>query len=546
MITSHNEVMDTGYCMLNHVHSLPRIRSNGSTSLASSQIWVLLATILGSSMAFVDGTVVNVALSALQAAFHVTGVTLQWLVEGYTLSLASLMLLGGSFGDLYGRKKVFLIGVTLFAGASVACGAAPTFEVMVASRAIQGIGGALLIPGSLSLISSSFSEEQRGKAIGIWSGSTAIAVMIGPVFGGWLVEHTSWRWIFLLNVPLAIAILWISIFKVPESKNPLATRPDWLGAILAAVGLWLCVFALIESAHRSFLLLAVGLLGVVFLGVFLVWETRTVEPMVPLSLFCTSGFSIANVITLLVYASLTGTLYYLPLHLIQIQHYSATMAGASFLPISILISIFSRFSGTIASRFGPRVPLAVGSCLCAGGYALLLRTSASGAYWTSVFPGIFVLGLGLATMVAPLTTTVMNSVGAGRSGTASGINNAISNLASLLAISVFGILFSKAFNAVLLQGLRRSSLSLLVQENLYSHRLDMGGLGSLAGPAGQPLIDAAFVESLHRVLLTAIVLSLLAVFAACMLKDPTLPLGSFCATDERESDLMQTQHSTKH
>ncbi|HEY0757899.1 MAG TPA: DHA2 family efflux MFS transporter permease subunit [Acidisarcina sp.] len=310
-------------------------------------------------MVSVDGTVVNVALSALQAAFHTTGSTLQWIVEAYVLSLASLLLLGGSFGDLYGRKRIFLIGVVLFGVSSISCGFAQSFGVIIASRAIQGVGGALLVPGSLALISASFPEETRGRAIGIWSGTTAIAAMVGPVLGGWLVQNASWRWIFFLNVPIALMVILISSSKVPESRNSSATRPDWIGACLAAIGLGLCTFALIESTYRSSTLLIIGGTGLLSLCGFVFWESRTDQPMMPLVLFCSKSFSIANVITLFIYAALTGTLYYLPLQLIQVQHYSATKAGATLLPISILISILSRYTGVVVARFGPRLPLVV-------------------------------------------------------------------------------------------------------------------------------------------------------------------------------------------
>jgi EmrB/QacA subfamily drug resistance transporter len=494
---------------------------------SNSGPWILTATILGSCMVFIDGTVVNVALSAIQAAFHTTGSTLQWIVEAYVLFLASFLLLGGSFGDLYGRRKIFLLGVVLFGAASISCGFAQNFGVIILSRALQGIGGALLVPGSLALISASFPEERRGRAIGIWSGSTAIAAMVGPVLGGWLVQNISWRWIFFLNVPLAVTVIVISIGKVPESRNPRATRPDWIGASLAALGLGLCAFALVESTHT----LAIGVAGLSCLAGFVFWESRTDQPMMPLVLFCSRSFTIANLITLFIYAALTGTLYYLPLYLIQVQRYSATRAGAALLPIGILISILSRFTGGFVARFGPRRPLAAGALLSALSYALLLRVNPDGNYWTTIFPGVCLLGFALAVLVAPLTTTVMNSVGENRSGAASGINNAISNVASLLAISVFGILVSGAFGRALLAKLVASSLSAAAQQTIYAHRLELGGMAASVGPLGQTIVDAAFAHALHLVLIVSSLLSLAAAIASISLRDEKVTTANTCDLD---------------
>ncbi|HEY0797169.1 MAG TPA: MFS transporter [Acidisarcina sp.] len=498
------------------------------TVAASVGSWTLAATILGSSMVFVDGTVVNVALPALQGAFHTTGSTLQWIVEAYVLSLASLLLLGGSFGDLYGRKRIFLIGVVLFGVSSISCGLARGLGVIIASRAVQGVGGALLVPGSLALISASFPEEARGRAIGIWSGTTAIAAMVGPVLGGWLVQNASWRWIFFLNVPLALAVTLILISKVSESRNPSATRPDWMGACLAAIGLGLCTFALIQSAYDTLTLLVIGAAGLLSLCGFVFWESKTDQPMMPLPLFCSRSFTIANIVTLLIYAALNGALYYLPLQLIQVQHYTATRAGAALLPVSILISVLSRFTGGLVARFGPRLPLLAGTTFSAIGFALLLRLDVAGRYSDTVFPGVCVVGLGLAVLVAPLTTTVMNSVREERSGAASGINNAVSNVARLLGISLFGVLFSAAFQRSLSQNLGTSSLPAVAKQAMYAHRRELGGMTGLPGPAGQLIVNVAFVHALHLVFIVSAALSLLATATLILLPDSKITSAATC------------------
>ncbi|NYF87961.1 MFS transporter [Tunturiibacter empetritectus] len=479
--------------------------------------WVLLAAILGSSMAFIDGTVINVALPALQSAFHASGPSLQWIVEAYALSLSSLLLLGGSFGDLYGRRKSFLLGVVIFATASMVCGIATTPLVLIVSRALQGIGGSLLVPGSLALISASFPEKSRGNAIGIWSGSTAVTASVGPLFGGWLIQHASWRYIFFLNVPIALLVVVVCLAKVPESRNPLSTRPDWLGALLAATGLGLCTFALVEGSDPSSrhpLLLA---LGATLLFLFVLWQREADFPMMPLDVFRSRSFGLANVITFLTYAALSGALYYLPLQLIQVQGYTAAQAGGVLVPMTVLIAVLSRWTGGLVLKMGQALPLGLGSLLSSIGYALLLRLKPNGSYWGTILPGVLFLGLGLAVMVAPLTTTVMNSVSQDRTGTASGINNAVSSVASLLAIAVCGIVFSVSFTEHLQRSLSTSSLPHEVQQHIFDHRKDLGGI-VVSVPNARSLVNDAFEESLHRVLLLCCLLSISAAIAATFLR----------------------------
>jgi EmrB/QacA subfamily drug resistance transporter len=493
-------------------------------SAASHSRWVLAATILASSMAFIDGTVVNVALPALQKDLNATAIGVQWVVEAYALFLSALLLVGGSLGDHYGRKRVFLIGVSLFAAASAWCGLAPNIEQLIAARAVQGIGGALLIPGSLAIISASFPAGKRGRAIGTWSGFSAITTAIGPVLGGWLIENVSWRAVFFLNLPLAIAVVLISFRHIKESRDRKHTgRIDWVGALLATLGLGGLTYGLIESSRLSWVASSVVIAiagGFVALAVFVFVEARSKSPMLPLDLFRSRNFSGTNLLTLLLYFSLGGGLFFLTLNLIQVQEFSATAAGAALLPFVMLMFVLSRWSGGLIERFGPRPPLVVGPFLAGVGYALMAVPGTDAGYWSGFFPGVLVLGLGMAISVAPLTTTVMSSVDESQAGVASGINNAVSRAAGLLAVAVLGVVMLQVFGGELKQRLNAIDLPETARSAIYDQRIKLAGLnvdevvkansGGTANVSRQvrQAIKESFVRGFRVVMLISAVMAL--------------------------------------
>jgi EmrB/QacA subfamily drug resistance transporter len=486
--------------------------------------WVLIATILASSMAFIDGTVVNVALPALQTALHATVADIQWVVESYALLLASLLLLGGSLGDLYGRRKVFASGVLLFAIVSAWCGSAPSITWLIAARGLQGIGAAFLIPGSLAIISASYPKEERGRAIGTWSGFTAITTALGPVLGGWLVARFSWRWVFFINLPLAIVIVSLTLWRVPESRNEYASRIlDWRGAILAAAGLGAVTYALIEASAGG-VAVWVGLAGVVALVAFVIVEQRSKAPMISLHLFRSRDFTGANLLTFLLYAPLSGILFFLPLNLIQVQHYSALQAGAALLPLILLIFILSRWSGGLVARYGARLPLTVGPIVVASGFALFLSPGIGGSYWTTFFPAVSVLGIGLAISVAPLTTAVMESVSSSEAGVAAGINNAVSRVAGLLAVAFFGLILSAGFNHALDRRLSRMELAPPQRRSLDRQRPKLAG-AHVDNLELREAIDEAFISGFREVIWISIGMVLLSALSAQMIRSSSSMLA---------------------
>jgi len=472
-----------------------RSRPARSTCSKARGRWILAATILGSSMAFIDSTVVNVALPALQTNLNATAVDVQWVIEAYSLLLSAFLLIGGSLGDHYGRRRFFLIGVSIFAIASVACGFAANIAQLIAARGVQGLGAALVAPGSLAIISNSFSEEDRGRAIGTWSAFSAITTGIGPVLGGWLIEHVSWRAVFFINLPIALAVIFISMVHVRENFDRDNDRVDWLGSILAALGLGALVYGLIESSRLGFasrVVMTALVAGCVLLIVFLFVEARLPHPMLPLGLFRSRIFAGTNLLTFLLYAALSGTLFFLPLNLIQVQHYSATAAGAALLPFIIIMSVLSRWSGGLIARYGPKVPLVIGPLIATSGYALFLRPTAGGNYWTNFLPAIGAVGLGMTISVAPLTTAVMNSVPQNHAGIASGVNNAVARTAGLLAIALLGIVMLDVFKSQLDRHLQESKFPPAISESL---RAQSTKLAAIALPQNQ---DAATQQSIRR------------------------------------------------
>ena len=506
----------------------PAIRAGAASAPCSprDRPLVLAATILASSMVFIDGTVANVALPALQKEFGATAADIQWVIESYALFLASLLLVGGSAGDRYGRRRVFLIGVLLFAVASVACGMAGSIRQLIWARAVQGIGGALLVPGSLALISASFEPGIRGKAIGTWSAYTAMTAALGPVLGGLLIGHWSWRAAFLLNIPLAVAVVYLTLRHVHESRGGGTGPLDWLGAALGSVGLGVLVGALIlagTAGWRDYRVIGLLLLALIALACFVLQERRHAAPLVPMALFRSRNFSGANLLTLLLYAALGGSLYSLPLNLIQVHGYTPLQAGSALLPFILTMFVLSRWAGTLVDRYGSRKPLVAGPAIAAAGFALFALPSTGGSYWQTFFPAALVLGLGMAISVAPLTTTVMNSLDARQAGAASGVNNAVSRLAALLAVALFGVVMSAAFSHAL-AGLDGQVTPAVLQQVLEQQdKLAAAAVPALASPEEAVLvrdaIGAAFVFGFRWIMLIAAALALASAFAAWRLID---------------------------
>jgi EmrB/QacA subfamily drug resistance transporter len=494
----------------------------------SARQWTLAATIIGSSLTFVDATVVNIALPVLQEDLHATITDVQWVIEAYALFLGGLILVGGSMGDQIGRKRTFLVGVLVFTIASIACGLATSTRALIVARAVQGIGAAFLVPGSLAIISATFDDADRGRAIGTWSGFSAITSAVGPIAGGWLIEHISWRAIFFLNVPLAVVVLVLSSRYVNESRDESRTnRVDWTGALLAVLGLGGLVFGFLEwprpGANRSPALAAIGS-GVVALVVFVLVERRVPGPMLPLGLFRSRTFTLANLLTLFLYGALGVVLWLVPLNLIQVQHYTATAAGATLLPFPVLMFLLSRWSGGLVARVGSRLPLTIGPIVAAVGLALYARPGIGGSYWTTFFPAVAVLGFGMAIVVAPLTTTAMSAVETQHAGVASGVNNAVARVAGLIAIAVFGIALVRTFDARVRPALDQLGLPVAARAAVDRELPKLAGtdisapMASAQRAAARRAIDSSFVSAFRLVMIGAAALALAAAVAGALIR----------------------------
>ncbi|CAL2055457.1 putative sugar transporter [Streptomyces murinus] len=415
---------------------MPEVRLGSSRGT-----WILLTTVLGSSMAMLDSTVVNVALPRIGRDLDASLGALQWTVNAYMVTLAGLILLGGSLGDRYGRRRIFVLGVVWFAAASLLCGIAPNSVLLIAARALQGVGGALLTPGSLALIQASFHPDDRSRAVGLWSGFGGIGAAVGPFLGGWLVSGPGWRWVFLLNVPLALLCVPVALRHVPESADENAHgRFDVLGAVLGALSLALLTYALIEAQGGTAAVVVSAVLGLAAAAAFVYVERHRPDPMLPPDVFASRQFTAVNLVTLCVYAAFGGFFFLTALQLQVAVGWSPLVAGTALLPTTILMLLFSSASGALSDRTGPRLPLTVGPLLCAVAMLLMLRVGPGASYLTDVLPALLVMGAGMVTLVAPLTATVLASVDTARAGVASGINNAAARAAGLVAVAALPLL----------------------------------------------------------------------------------------------------------
>jgi EmrB/QacA subfamily drug resistance transporter len=495
---------------------------------SSTERWTLISTILASSMVFIDFTALNVALPAIQADLNISGKSMLWIINAYALFLSSLLLVGGSLGDLFGRKKIFIIGIIIFSTSSFLCGISPGKELLITARAFQGVGGALLVPGSLAIISVIIPKERRGKAFGTWSMFSALTTIIGPALGGWLAGLGLWRVIFFINIPFAIFTIATLIIKIPENKDESAKKLDIAGALLATLGLSGITYGFLEASERSFgnfiiqLSLAIGLLSLV---AFVIVEKKSTHPMMPLNLFKSKTFSGVNTLTLFVYAALSASLFFLPLNLIQVQGYPEEIAGLTFLPFAILISGLSRFSGIFSDKFGARKPLIIGPILA--GLGLLIFTFAGLTegpkdYWTTFFPGIIILGTGMGIVVAPLTATVMAAVPEHNSGIASGVNNTMARTAGLLAIAVLGAIIIITFKSTLETNVSKLNIPEVKKAELIN---DAGKLAETQSPKDltsdqteqvNKIIKISFIQSFDFIIYISVALTWLGSLIAVM------------------------------
>ncbi len=489
---------------------------------ARARRWTLIAMILASGIVFLDGSVVNVALPAIDRNLGAGLTGLQWIVNGYTLTLSAFLILGGSLGDHYGRSRIMLLGLVGFGVASVACGLAPQTGGLIGARLVQGLAGALVVPGSLAILTAVYGdEEERGRAIGAWSGASGITTVLGPFLGGWLTDALFWRWIFFINVPFIAVAAWLIWRHVPETRDPHAPRRlDWPGALLTIAGLGGVAYGLTEGpalGWRAPLVIGSLVGGVAALIVFVIVEARSAAPMLPLRLFRSRVFAGTNLATLGIYAALSGASFFLTIYLQNTLGYSALAAGASFFPLSLIVLALSSRFGQLAGRHGPRGFMAGGAFLAALALLLLVRVGPGVSYWTTIFPAILVLGLGLAMIVAPLTTAVMGAVPSDNAGIASAINNVASRVAGLLAIAALGVVVSLAFNATLTDRTRDLAPSSAIVAQIDVARRDPSGARPAADldPAVAAITDAA-TASFHQAMIANAILAALGGLAAAL------------------------------
>lgn len=464
--------------------------------------WVMVSAILATAMAFIDSTALNVVLPSLQKSLQATGADLFWILNAYLLMLASLILIGGSMGDKLGRKKVFMAGIFIFICGSAACGFAPGVLYLIIFRMIQGVGGALMIPGSLSLISSSINEKERGKAIGTWSAFTTVVTMGGPILGGALADAGLWRYIFFINVPIGAAALIMLWLKVDESKdNAPDTSLDFPGAIAIAFGLALVTFGFLRMPAVGFnnwqVYLSLGA-GVLLLITFVVIEAKSKHPMMPLQLFANATFSGANLLTFFLYAGLGAGMLFLSLNLVQVQGYSQLQSGLTFLPFTVIMITIARFAGALADKHGPRLLLIVGPATAGLGLLILSfvkQTTGPGDYWTTFLPGVIVFGLGMSFTVAPLTAAVMGSVSDQFSGTASGVNNAVTRIANVFTNAIFGALAVLFFAGALQGQMKNINLNAKQKQEVLAQAADLGNAKVPEGLTDGKTIEQAYHDS---------------------------------------------------
>ena len=506
------------------------IEADAPTHSRFADVCVLAATVSGSSLAIIDATAVNVALPAIQQDFDADIAALQWVVESYALLLGALILVGGVLGDHLGRKRLFAIGVIIFAAASAWCGLASDIPKLIVARAVQGVGAALVVPGSLALLSAHFPKARRGRAIGQWASFTTLAIALGPVLGGVLVDVASWRWVFFINLPIAIFLLAVLYAGVPESRDESrAQRLDIAGAVLITLGLGGVVYGLLESSRLGFAAAEVWgamVAGLVLTLLFIYRQMTAASPMLPLGLFRSRAFSGANIMTFLLYGAMSGSLFFLPFNLMQVQGWSATEAGASLLPLILAIAIFSLGAQRLVAQFGERLPLAVGAAVAALGFALLAIPDSESGYWSGFFPGIAVVGLGLGIAVAPLTIVVMAAVPANRAGLASGVNNSASRVAMLIAVAAFGVAMFEIFSGQLEAALQSLPLDGASRAGIAARMAELAGLqappelGAESTSLLRDAVDDSFVAGFRAVALISAGLALLSALVSALTIPP--------------------------